>query len=150
MILEYFQFIDEVTELDVDLQTISCATKVPESSTIFEGHFPGHPLLPGTLLIETMAQCCGFLILRLLDFDRLPFLIQVGKAKLRTFVEPGTDLTVNGKMVHEGSGFAVAEGKVVRDGKPIADAEMRFRTAPFPNPSLQTTVREWARARGVI
>ena len=131
MILEYFQFIDEVTELDVDIQTISCTTKVPESSTIFEGHFPGHPLLPGTLLIETMAQCCGFLILRLLDFDRLPFLIQVEKAKLRTFVEPGTDLTVNGKMVHEGSGFAVAEGKVLRDAKPIADAEMRFRTARF-------------------
>ena len=150
MILEYFQFIDTVTSLDTDRGTIECAAKVPESSTIFEGHFPGHPLMPGTLLIETMAQCCGFLILRLLDFERLPFLIQVSKAKLRTFVEPGTQLSVAGELVHEGSGFAVAEGRISRDGKPIAEAEMRFRTAPFPKPELQDTVRDWARSRGVI
>ena len=150
MIPEYFQFIDDVTALDPDRRTIECLAVVPEKSTVFEGHFPGHPLMPGTLLIETMAQGCGFLILRLLDFERLPFLIQVTRAKLRTFVEPGTKLTVSGTMVHEGSGFAVAEGRISRDGQPIADAELRFRTAPFPNPGLQDTVRDWARARGVI
>ncbi len=150
MILEYFQFIDEVTALDTERRTIECLALVPENSTIFEGHFPGHPLMPGTLLIETMAQCCGFLILRMLDFDRLPFLIQVTKAKLRTFVEPGTQLSVAGAMVHDGSGFAVAEGRISRDGKAIADAELSFRTAPFPTPELRETVRDWARARGVI
>lgn len=150
MILEYFQFIDAVTDLDLERQSIECLAKVPEASTVFEGHFPGHPLMPGTLLIETMAQGCGFLILRLLDFERLPFLIQVTKAKLRTFVEPGTELAMAGQLVHEGSGFAVAEGRLTRDGKPIADAELRFRTAPFPKPELRETVQDWARSRGVV
>lgn len=150
MILEYFQFIDGVTTLDTERRAIECVALVPDKSTVFEGHFPGHPLMPGTLLIETMAQGCGFLILRLLDFERLPFLIQVTKAKLRTFVEPGARLSVTGEMVHEGSGFAVAEGRIARDGEPIADAELRFRTAPFPTPDLKETVRGWARARGVI
>ena len=56
---------------------------------MFEGHFPGHPLLPGVLMIETMAQTGGWLVLATLRFARMPFLTQVKEAKLRGFVAPG-------------------------------------------------------------
>lgn len=150
MNLDYFQLVDRVRELDLDALTITCDATVPEQSTIFQGHFPGHPLMPGTLLIESMAQTCGFLLLRLQDFDRLPFLVQVEKAKIRNFVPPGTALEVRGHVVHEGSGFAVAEAAITRDGAPLADAELRFRTAPFPQESLKQTVRDYAALVGAV
>jgi 3-hydroxyacyl-[acyl-carrier-protein] dehydratase len=151
MILEYFQLVDRVIEIDRDAKRICCAANVPEKSTIFEGHFPGHPLMPGTLLVESMAQTSGYLLLSLQDFERLPFLIQVEKAKIRTFVEPGTELTVEAELVHEGSGFAVTRASVqsTEEGKAIADADLRFRTMQFPTDELRATVRNHAAAVGV-
>ena len=63
MRLEYFQLIDRIVDLDLDDRTIRAEATVPTASTIFEGHFPGHPLMPGVLLIEAMAQTSGWLII---------------------------------------------------------------------------------------
>ncbi|HVD75076.1 MAG TPA: beta-hydroxyacyl-ACP dehydratase, partial [Xanthobacteraceae bacterium] len=49
MRLEYFQLIDRIAELDLAQQTIRAEARVPATSTIFEGHFPGYPLMPGVL-----------------------------------------------------------------------------------------------------
>jgi 3-hydroxyacyl-[acyl-carrier-protein] dehydratase len=149
MNLEYFQLIDRIESLDRAANTIQCRATVPTKSTIFEGHFPGHPLMPGVLIVESMAQTSGYLLLSVMKFERLPFLIQIQSAKLRTFVSPGEELTVKGKLEHEGSGFAVTKGEVLREGKPIADAELRFRTMPFPTPELQGLVRDYARSVGM-
>ena len=56
MRLEYFQLIDRIVELDLTDRTIRAEAQVPETSTIFEGHFPGHPLMPGVLLIVRSAR----------------------------------------------------------------------------------------------
>src|SRR3954464_2122015 len=107
MRLEYFQLIDRILELDLDRKTIRAEAVVPTTSTIFEGHFPGHPLMPGVLLLEAMAQTSGWLIIGLTKFTRMPFLAAFKEAKLRTFVTPGTTLALSAEMVHEGSGYAV-------------------------------------------
>ena len=70
---------------------------VPTASTIFEGHFPGYPLMPGVLLIETMAQTSGWLLIALHKFTRMPFFAAVKEAKLRTFVKPGEALAVTAR-----------------------------------------------------
>lgn len=72
MQLEYFQMVDRITDLDVGKRTITVESQVPETSTIFEGHFPGYPLMPGVLLTETMAQTSGWLLIALLKFERMP------------------------------------------------------------------------------
>lgn len=149
MQLEYFQLVDRVEELDEKKGRIECSAAVPMKSTIFEGHFPDYPILPGVLLIEAMAQCSGFMLLSLESFERLPFLLQVEKAKLRTFVEPGEDLRVTGTLVHQGSGYAVTTGEVLRAGKVIADAELRFRIMAFPTEKLKMRVRERAEEVGL-
>ena len=77
MRLEYFQLIDRIVDLKLADRKISSEATVPTESTIFEGHFPGYPLMPGVLLIEAMAQTSGWLVLALNHFRRVPFLASV-------------------------------------------------------------------------
>src|SRR6185437_10666777 len=107
MRLEYFQMVDRITALDIPSRTIRVAARVPDQSPVFEGHFPGHPLLPGVLMIETMAQTGGWLVLATLRFQRMPFLAQVKEAKMRAFVVPGQTLQTEARLLHDGSGYAV-------------------------------------------
>ena len=81
MRLEYFQLIDRIVELDLPGRKISSEAVIPAESTIFEGHFPGYPLMPGVLLIETMAQTAGWLVVAANRFERMPFLAAVKEAK---------------------------------------------------------------------
>src|SRR3954454_14453175 len=106
MQLEYFQLIDRITDLNLDEKTITVEAQVPQQNTIFEGHFPGFPIMPGVLLIEAMAQTSGWLLIAMMKFARMPFLGAVKDAKMRGFVSPGELLTINAGVVHEGSGFA--------------------------------------------
>jgi len=62
MRLEYFQLIDRIVDLRLAERKISTEATVPTTNTIFEGHFPGFPLMPGVLLIEAMAQTSGWLV----------------------------------------------------------------------------------------
>ena len=63
MRLEYFQLIDRIVDLNLADQTVRTEARIPTASTIFEGHFPGYPLMPGVLLIEAMAQTSGWLVI---------------------------------------------------------------------------------------
>jgi 3-hydroxyacyl-[acyl-carrier-protein] dehydratase len=137
MQLEYFQLIDRILDLNIGEKTIRVEAQVPEHSTIFEGHFPGYPIMPGVLLIESMAQASGWLLLALLKFERMPFLAAVKEAKMRGFVSPGETLTIDATVVHEGSGYAVTEAKVRVGGKLRSNATIMFSHVPFPNPDLR-------------
>jgi len=133
MRLEYFQLIDRIVELDLRNQTIRTEARVPTESTIFEGHFPGLPLMPGALLIEAMAQTSGWLVIAVTKFTRMPFFAALKEAKLRSFVTPGQTLSLSAKLLHEGSGFAVTKAEIRCDGKLACNAEITFRLAEFPN-----------------
>ena len=89
MRLEYFQLIDRIVDLRLADRKISTEATVPTTSTIFEGHFPGFPLMPGVLLIEAMAQTSGWLVVAVNRFERMAFLAAVKDAKFRMFVTPG-------------------------------------------------------------
>ena len=137
MRIEYFQLIDRILDLNMEEKTISVEAQVPKESTIFEGHFPGYPIMPGVLLIESMAQSSGWLLLGLMKFERMPFLAAVKEAKMRGFVSPGELLNIEVKLVHEGSGYAVTDARVKVGGKLRCNATMMFSHIPFPNPDLR-------------
>jgi 3-hydroxyacyl-[acyl-carrier-protein] dehydratase len=137
MQLEYFQMIDRILDLNMVEKTIAVEAQVPNTSTVFEGHFPGYPIMPGVLLIESMAQTSGWLLVALMKFERMPFLAAVKEAKMRGFVTPGELLTVEASVVHEGSGYAITEAKVKVGGKLRSNATLTFSHIPFPNPDLR-------------
>ena len=137
MQLEYFQLIDRILDLNTAEKTITVEAQVPQHNTIFEGHFPGYPLMPGVLLIETMAQTSGWLLIGLLKFERMPFLAMAKEAKMRGFVTPGQLLTIDAKVEHEGSGFAVTSAKARVGTELKCSADLTFRHVPFPNPDLR-------------
>jgi len=144
MRIEYFQLIDRIVELDLAGQTIRSEARVPTASTIFEGHFPGLPLMPGVLLIEAMAQTSGWLVIALTRFTRMPFFAALKEAKLRSFVTPGQALSLTAKLLHEGSGFAVTQADIRCDGKRICNAEITFRLVEFPNPEFRASMEKMA------
>jgi 3-hydroxyacyl-[acyl-carrier-protein] dehydratase len=148
MDLDYFKLIDRIVDLNLGERTITVEAQVPEKHTIFEGHFPGFPIMPGVLLTEAMAQGSGWLLLGVLKFERMPFLAIVKEAKMRGFVSPGQVLTIEAKVEHEGSGFAVtkAKGRVGKELK--CSAEITFGLSPFPDPSFRVFIDARAKEIG--
>lgn len=145
MQLEYFHMIDRIVDLKVDEKTIVVEAQVPQQSTVFEGHFPGYPLMPGVLLIESMAQASGWLQLGVFKFERMPILAAVKEAKVRGSVYPGDLMSIEASLVHEGSGYAMTEAKIRVGGKLRANSALTFTLIPFPNADIRgymTTVAE--------
>jgi 3-hydroxyacyl-[acyl-carrier-protein] dehydratase len=144
MRIEYFQLIDRIVDLDLANQTIRTEARVPTASTIFEGHFPGYPLMPGVLLIEAMAQTAGWLVIGVTKFTRMPFFAASKEAKLRSFVTPGQTLALSAKLLHEGSGYAVTKAEIRCEDKLVCNAELTFRLIEFPNAEFRANMEKMA------
>jgi 3-hydroxyacyl-[acyl-carrier-protein] dehydratase len=146
MQLEYFRLIDRIIALDLAARTIKVEANVPHESTIFEGHFPGFPLMPGVLLLETMAQASGWLVIGITKFTCMPFFAAVKEAKFRSFVTPGMALTVNATLEHEGSGYMVTRAEIRNADKLVCNADITFRLTPFPSPHFRDSMKKVAAA----
>jgi 3-hydroxyacyl-[acyl-carrier-protein] dehydratase len=149
MRLEYFQLIDRIVDLSVADRKISAEATIPATSTIFEGHFPGYPLMPGVLLVEAMAQTSGWLILAANRFERMAFLVAVKDAKFRIFARPGQILSVKATLAHEGSGYSVTSATILLDDKTVCDAELTLRLMDFPNEEMKLQMRKAAARLGL-
>jgi 3-hydroxyacyl-[acyl-carrier-protein] dehydratase len=134
MRIEYFILVDRIRSLSIEDGTVVCEATVPKESTIYLGHFPGHPILPGVLLVEAMAQTAGWLIVAMNRSERFPFLSIINEAKLRDFVTPGTELVLESTLLHEGSGFARTANRVLVGDAVKCESTTTFRVLPFPSP----------------
>jgi 3-hydroxyacyl-[acyl-carrier-protein] dehydratase len=87
-----FLFVDEI--ISADKERIAARHTFREGEFFFAGHFPGYPVVPGVILVETMAQSggAGLKKLGILGGDALFFLASVDKVKFRRQVRPGEEL----------------------------------------------------------
>jgi 3-hydroxyacyl-[acyl-carrier-protein] dehydratase len=137
MRLEYFEMLDRIDAFDREKRHLKAVSGVPLVSTVFEGHFPGQPIMPGALLLETMAQASGYLLLALDDFVRMPYFVGCKLANFRAFVDPGSRLDVEASCVHLGAGYAMTQASIRKGGAVVCDAELKFRQLPVTTPSLR-------------
>lgn len=101
---------------------------------MFEGHFPGNPVLPGVYMIEAMAQVGGIAILASGDMARkIPYLAGIDKAKFRRPVIPGDQLMMEATVMRArlNIGWVFVEAKV--HGKLACSAELSFSISVDPS-----------------
>lgn len=100
---------------------------VPADLDIFRGHFPDHPVLPGVIIMEALAQAASFCILVERGAEgSIGFLTGIDGAKFRRQVEPGETLTLKGRIVKSSSRLCVAEVEASVDGAVCASATQKY------------------------
>jgi 3-hydroxyacyl-[acyl-carrier-protein] dehydratase len=88
-----FVFVDRILRLDPGV-SIDIVKNVSATDDVFDDHFPGFPVLPGALLVETFEQATQLLVAVTHDFTRVARLERVSRAAFRALVRPGDQLTV--------------------------------------------------------
>ena len=120
-------FVDRVEELDLEKRVV--ATKnVTANESYFQGHFPGNPIMPGVLQIETMAQVGSIPLLKSPNFEgKIAFLAAVDKVKFRKNVFPGDQLTVTVEIVKLKSVMGIGQGTIKnQNNEVVSEAKMTF------------------------
>lgn len=114
-------------------ESIRGLKNVTIGEAFFEGHFPGHPIMPGVLILESMAQIGGLLLLEEKPDDApapIVYLIGIDKARWRKPVVPGDQLIVEARLLKvRGDIFRLAAEATV-DGETVAEAEIMCHLAP--------------------
>jgi 3-hydroxymyristoyl/3-hydroxydecanoyl-(acyl carrier protein) dehydratase len=119
-----FLMIDSITDVDLEQRAILGRRRINPDDPVFTGHFPGDPVYPGVLLLETMAQLaiclqhlCAVGRVEVLPDDepRRLRLLRVHHALYMAEARPGDELTVSGKMIEDGSYTAILAGQVSRE-----------------------------------
>jgi len=130
-----FLLVDRVVSIDPG-KTLRAYKNVSVNEPFFEGHFPGHPVMPGVLVLEALAQASAILAYRSTGFDptqKVTYLMAIDGAKFRKPTVPGDRLELEVEVLRfKGSilktrGVARVDGEVVAEGEFLATVVDRDR-----------------------
>ncbi len=124
-----FLLVDRVTSLTAG-ESIEAYKNISISDQVFQGHFPGHPIYPGVLIIEGMAQAGGVLAFKSVadesEFaNKVVYFMSIDGAKFRNPVLPGDQLVYKLSVLKHKGNIWVLDGKAYVDGKLVCEAELK-------------------------
>jgi 3-hydroxyacyl-[acyl-carrier-protein] dehydratase len=126
-----FLLVDRITDLTPG-ESVEGFKNVTIGEQIFQGHFPGHPIYPGVMIIEGMAQAGGVLAFQSMDSEgqeesanKVVYFMSIDKAKFRTPVRPGDRLVYKLNVIKHKSNIWVLDGKAYVDEHLVAQAELK-------------------------
>jgi beta-hydroxyacyl-ACP dehydratase FabZ len=120
--------VDRVLETEGDTRVVAIKN-VTINEPFFQGHFPGHPIMPGVLIVEAMAQAGGVLLLSQLERpeEKLVYFMSLDNVKFRRPVVPGDQLRLDVRVVQNRGRTVSLRGEAFVDGALATEADMMAR-----------------------
>lgn len=122
-----FLLVDRVTSFEKGTE-LEAFKNISISDHVFQGHFPGHPIYPGVLIIEGMAQAGGVLAFVSEEgegmHNKVVYFMSIDKAKFRSPVKPGDKLVYKISVIKHKGNIWVLSGKSFVDDKLVCEAEL--------------------------
>ena len=121
-----FLLVDKITGFIKGEQIVG-VKNVTINEPFFQGHFPDHPVMPGVLILEAMAQVGGVyaIVANEVGENQVPYFVGIDKAKFRKPVQPGDVLVLSLELQKVRRGIYYFLGKATVDGKLVAEAELK-------------------------
>ena len=121
-----FLLVDKIVKFEAG-EGIVGIKNVTINEPFFQGHFPGHPIMPGVLILEAMAQVGGVyaLLAKEVGENQVPYFVGIDNAKFRKPVLPGDVLHLELSVVKIRRGIFHFSGRALVDGKLVAEAELK-------------------------
>lgn len=128
-----FLLVDRILEIEPEKRIVGLKN-VTINEQFFQGHFPGAPVMPGVLVLESMAQVAGVLMYHsLADREsKLIYFTGVENAKFRRPVVPGDQLRIEMEMLRRRHNFGKGQGRATVEGKLVAEAVILFAIEERP------------------
>jgi UDP-3-O-[3-hydroxymyristoyl] N-acetylglucosamine deacetylase/3-hydroxyacyl-[acyl-carrier-protein] dehydratase len=120
-----FLLVDRILEVEQGKRVVGLKN-VTINEPFFQGHFPGHPIMPGVLIIEAMAQVGGVLLLGAIPQpeNKVVYFTTLNNVKWRRPVKPGDQLRFELELLQVRGSVAKMAGVAKVDGEVVAEAEM--------------------------
>jgi 3-hydroxyacyl-[acyl-carrier-protein] dehydratase len=126
-----FLLLDRVTEIKENESLIGFKN-VTIGDNVFQGHFPGHPIYPGVMILEGMAQAGGILAFKSMGTmteeeaaNKVVYFMSIDKAKFRAPVKPGDRLEYRISVIKNKGQIWVLDGKAYVDNVLVSEAELK-------------------------
>lgn len=119
-----FFLVDRITSLEAG-KSVSAVKNLSLAEEYLADHFPGFPVMPGVMMLETLVQACGWLIRYTEDFKHSTILLRQAKAlKFNNFVTPGRTLIVNASVTEWGESRVEVKGAGTVNGQSAVSAKL--------------------------
>lgn len=122
-----FLLVDRVLEIDLEGRRIVGLKNVTVNEPFFTGHFPNHPVMPGVIQVEAMAQVAGILLNKVSGREgKIAYFTSIDNVRFRRMVIPGDQLIIEVEYLKARLSIVKVKGSIKIGGELVTEAELMF------------------------